>query len=320
MRGIDDFVTHLSERPIKAHTPFSNPQTKQGCRMRERAWSTVLSIWTATILLPICIGQVFGCEYTPRALTSIENSQQYAALLVPPDHKDLPALRQHVIFTQLFREMSSIRGFRTGGRCTIIASDDLFPNMRIFVRSNGNSGLQCADIARDFLSGFTPSVEEVDRFASFIAEDKRRAVARPAGDVIEAETIQNESLKHIYAENSAMHALVSVGAADFESISAAEFIEWLQNQRLAGGLRLAPLVMCKSDDDVSKARPSNGGMPYSNIIPPQEISLTIPKPQSAPRKLFHAVMIGLAYRPEYAPQESVAERKYRIHLRVCRKL
>jgi hypothetical protein len=126
----------------------------------------------------------------------------------------------------------------------------------------------------------------------------------------EAETIQNESLKHIYVEDSAMHALVSVGAKDFETISAAEFIEWLQSQRSAGGMRLTPLVMCKSDDDVSKARPSNGGMPYSNTIPPQVISLAIPKPQSAPRKIFHAVMVGVAYRPEYAPQESAVERKY----------
>jgi hypothetical protein len=233
----------------------------------------------------------------------------YQVLLVPPDYKNLPALQQHVVFTEVFMEMSNLRGFRARGRCSIVASA-LFPNMRIFMESDGASEPQCADIAREFHSGFTPSVEEVSRFASFIAEDERRAVARPAWDMTEAETIQNESLMHIYAENSVMHALVSVGAKDFETISAAEFLEWLQNQRSAGAMRLTPLVMCKSDDDVSKARPSNGEMPYSNIIPPQVISLAIPKPQSAPRKLFHAVMIGVAYRPQFAPQESAVERKY----------
>jgi hypothetical protein len=276
--------------------------------MRKGTWRTVvLSIWTATVLLPSCNGQVFGCEFPPTIFSSIMSS--YEALLVPPDYKSLPALQQHAAFTEVFREMSNLRGFRARGRCSIVASV-LFPNMRIFMRSDGASEPQCADIARDFLSGFTPSVEEVSRFASFIAEDKRRAVARPASDMIETETIQNESLEHIYAETSVMHALVSVGAKDFETISAAEFLEWLQNQRSAGAMRLTPLVMCKSDDVVSKARPSNGEMPYSNIIPPQVISLAIPKPQSAPRKLFHAVMIGVAYRPRFAPQESAVERKY----------
>jgi hypothetical protein len=280
---------------------------QQGRTMRKGIWRAVVATWTAMILLPSCNGQVLGCEFPPTIFNSIMNS--YQALLVPPDYKNLPALQQHAIFTEVFREMSSLTGFRARGRCSIVASA-LFPNMRIFMGSDGASEPQCADIARDFLSDFTPSVEEVSRFASFIAEDQRTAAARPPWDMTEAETIQNESLKHIYAENSAMHALVSVGAKDFETISAAEFIEWLQNQRLSGGMRLTPLVMCKSDGEVSSARPSNGGMPYSNIIPPQVISLAIPRPQSAPRKIYHAVMIGVAYRPRFAPQESAVERKY----------
>jgi hypothetical protein len=278
--------------------------------MRERVWRIILLIWTAVILLPICVVQVFGCEYAPGILNQDANSQEYAVLLVPPDQNDLAALRQHVAFTKIFSELSTIRGFHSRGRCSFFASDNFFPNIRITARSYDASGSQCADIARDFLSGFTPDVKEVNYFASSIAEDKRRAIARPAGAVIEAETIQNEALKHIYAENSVMHALVSVGAGDFDAISASEFIAWLRNQRLAGGFRLTPLVMCKSDDDISKARPSNGGMPYSNIIPPQSISPAIPKPQSAPRKLSHAVMISVAFRPKYAPQQSAVERKY----------
>lgn len=282
--------------------------------MSKRTWRTVVSIWTAAVLLPSCNGEVFGCEFPPTFLTWTANSKEYAALLVPPDYKDLPALRRHVAFTQLFRELFNIERFmRVGGRCTVIASDDFFPNLRIYVRPNEASEPQCADVARDILSGYTPRAELVGQFAARIAEDKRRDVGRPASDMVEAETIQNESLKHIYAEKSAMRTLVSVGAEDFESILAAEFLEWLQNQRSAGAMRLTPLVMCKSDDDLSKTRPSSGGMAYSDIIPPQVISLAIPKPQSASRKLFHAVMIGVPYRPEYAPQESAAERKYCGH-------
>jgi hypothetical protein len=169
-------------------------------------------------------------------------------------------------------------------------------------------------MARDILSDFTPSVDMVGQIASSIADHGKRTASSTDGDMLEAVAILDEVLKHIYEENSAMHALVSVGPEDFESISAELFITWLERERSNRSMALTSLVMCSSDEEISNARPSNGEMPYSNIIRPQTISLTMPKAKSlASRLLSRVVLVGGDFRPENSPLRSSATRKYCGH-------
>jgi hypothetical protein len=72
---------------------------------------------------------------------------------------------------------------------------------------------------------------------------------------------------------------------------------------------LAPLDICKSDEEISKARPSNGEMPYSNIISPQALALTVPQPTQT-RRLSHVVLVGGGGGPVNSPLRSTATRKY----------
>jgi hypothetical protein len=106
-----------------------------------------------------------------------------------------------------------------------------------------------------------------------------------------------------------MHALVSVGARNFETISASSFSRWLQNQRSAGETLLTPLEFCKSDEEASRAYPT-GGMPYSNIIPPQAILLTMPGVRHTSHRLSDVVLVGGEFRPINSPLRSAATRKY----------
>jgi hypothetical protein len=157
---------------------------------------------------------------------------------------------------------------------------------------------------------FTPSTDLIGKTASSLAAQKKADAINPAGYMSEAENILAEALRRIYEEGSVMHALVSLRAENFESISANALLQWLQSQRSDGNVVLVPLDICKSDEEISKARPSNE-IPYSNIIPPQVLALPQPKLQSTqPRKLSHVVIVGGERRPVNAPLRSAATRKY----------
>jgi hypothetical protein len=121
-------------------------------------------------------------------------------------------------------------------------------------------------------------------------------------------------LKSIYEENSAMHALVSVSPNDFEFLSVGLFNDWLRSQRAKGTMSLVPLVICESDQELTNARPSNGNIPYSNILPPQTISLRAGKGASAKsQRLSYLVIVGGDLRPENSPLRSSATREFCEH-------
>jgi hypothetical protein len=251
---------------------------------------------------------MLGTSGQPQTANASEQLHEYKILLSPPNYKNLPAAQEHVVFTAvLTRILSDEAASRSHHRCNIIASTSLFPNIRVVFRDPSEP--ECSDTVRDILSNFTPSAELIGKIASYLASEKKADAISPAGYMSEAENILGEALRRIYEESSAMYALVSVRAENFESIVASSFVHWLRNQRSDGKAVLAPLDICKSDDEISKARPSNGEMPYSNIISPQALALTMPE-LTQTRRLSYVVVVGGGGGPVNSPLRSAATRKY----------
>jgi hypothetical protein len=249
---------------------------------------------------------MFVVSGQPQTVNTSEQLHEYKVQLLPPNYKNLSATREHLVFTTaLARVLSDEAVRRSQGQCNVSASISILPDIRVGIK--GSSEPHCSDVVRDILANFTPSVDSIDKISVSLAAQKKADVINPAGYMSEAENILTEALRHIYEKGSVMHALVSLGAEDFESISASSFVQWLQNQRSDGNVALAPLDICKSDEEISKARPSNGEMPYSNIIPPQ--ALTVLQP-AQPRRLSHVVIVGGEPRPANTPLRSAATRKY----------
>jgi hypothetical protein len=307
----------------KMHQDHEMKQMTRSRFVRRRAANStpvlVFIFFAACPLLIPGFSLASGCEAPTKVVSALlgtsgqpvntsEQPHEYKILLRPPNYENLSATQEHLVFaTLLTRMLFDEAASRSHRRCNIIASTSLFPNIRVVI--HGSLEPQCSETVRDILSSFTPSVELIDKIALSLAGEKKADAINSAGYMAEAENILNEALKHIYEEGSVMHALVSVRAGNFESISASSFVQWLQNQRSDGNMVLAPLDICKSDEEISKAHPSNGDMPYSNIIPPQALALTVPQP-TQPRRLSHVVILGGKPRPVNTPLRSAATRKY----------
>jgi hypothetical protein len=256
-----------------------------------------------------------ACEFRNAVIRSASEPAtqlyEFKISLNQPDYENLEATKQHLTFaTVLTRLLIAESASRSRSECSVIASTSLFPNIRVGVRSSLKLD-DCVGLIHDIASEFTPSNELVERTASSIASAKKFAAKNPAGFMTEAGNILNKALKNIYEENSAMHALVSVGPNDFEFLSVSLFNDWLRNQRAKETMSLVPLVICESDQELANTRPSNGNMPYSNVLPPQTISLRVGKVASAnPQRLSYLVIIGGDRRPENSPLRSTATREF----------
>ena len=215
----------------------------------------------------------FGCEFPNGMIRSTASSdgrsQEFRVTLGPPDYRDDTATKQHLIFaTVLARLVTAEVESRSRERCSIVASTSLFPDLRIVPT---NTEKLCADAIR---VDFKPREELVSKITSSIAS--ARSVS-PAGYMTEADNILREALRHVYAKGTPMAALVSVEPSDFESMSVPSFLRWFEAERANQRAALTPIAYCESSEDKPNARPSNGGMPYSNISQSQVLSVAIPR-------------------------------------------
>lgn len=287
---------------------------------RRKTASASLFIFTVVSMLTVFgFRSAPGCELPGRIISStIDPNKRMHEFRVPlksPDFTNVSVLKQHLtsatILTRiLIAEVSS----RSRSKCSIIASTSLFPDLRVSVHySSLDESDKCSGLVKDILADFIPSQESVEKIVSSIASAKKFSATHTAGYMMEANNVLNDVLSYIYEKDSAMHALVSVGPADFESTSPSSFLAWLEIQRSSNRMVLIPLVMCRSDDEILNGGPSNGNMPYSNIIAPQALSLALPKNQSPPPRLHYVVVVGGDFQPEYAVLKSVATEKYCRH-------
>lgn len=251
-----------------------------------------------------------GCEFPSGFVRSPPEAkgqpQEFRIPLGPPDYRDASATKRHLVFaTVLARLFTAEVARRSRGRCSIIASTSLFPDLRVTPANDETSASVCEDALR---LNFQPKEELVSKIASSIASVRR---ASPAGYMTEAGNILRETLRHVYDAASPIHALVSEAPSDLESMSAASFVEWFESERANEKTILTPITYCESDEEKLNARPSNGGMPYSDIVQPQTISLEMPHDRLLKSGgLSYAVLVGADSRPQNSPLRSAATEKY----------
>ena len=251
-----------------------------------------------------------GCEFPSRFARSTAETngqpQEFRVPLGPPDYRDASATKRHLVFaTVLAWLLTDEVARRSGGRCSVIASTSLFPDLRVTPTNDQTSASVCGDATS---LNFQPKEELVRKIASSIASARR---ASPAGHMTEAGNILRETLRHVYDVASPMHALVSVAPSDLESMSATSFVEWFEGKRANERTVLTPVVYCDSNEEKLNARPSNGGMPYSDIIQPQTVSVEMPNDRLLKSGgLSYAVLVGADSRPQNLPLRSAATEKY----------
>lgn len=246
-----------------------------------------------------------GCEFPSGFLRSTA-VQEFRVPLGPPDYRDASATKRHLIFaTVLARLFTAEVARQSRGRCAIIVSTSLFPDLRVTPANDETSASVCANTLR---LNFQPKEEAVSKIASSVASVRR---ASPAGYMTEAGNILRETLRHVYDAASPMHALVSEMPSDLESMSAASFVEWFEGERANERTVLTPITYCESNEEKLNARPSNGGMPYSDIIQPQTVSVEMPNDRLLKSGgLSYAVLVGADSRPQNSPLRSAATEKY----------
>lgn len=283
--------------------------------------SALCSIFSAACVLTIFgFPLASGCELPGPIVSSTfdanKKMDEFRVILQSPDPTNIAAVKKHLTSaTILTRILIAEVASRSRGRCNIIASTSLFPDLRVGVPYDSltENSDRCSGLVTDILAGFTPSQESVEKIALSIAGAKRFSASHPAGYMTEANNALNAALKYIYEKDSVMHALVSVDSSEFESTSSASFITWLETQRSSDRMLLAPLVMCKSDEEISNADRSNAYLPYSNIVVPQAISLALPTSKSSSPRLHYLVIVGGDFRPENAVFRSAGTEKYCRH-------
>jgi hypothetical protein len=287
-------------------------------RKAAAASSALRSIFLAACILTICrFPLASSCELPGRIVSSTLDANrkmnEFRVILQSPDLTNISAVTQHLTSaTVLTRILIAEVASRSRGQCSIIASTSLFPDLRIGVQYDSSTADtdRCSGLVTDILAGFTPSQESVEKIASSIDGAKRFSASHPGGPMTEASNALNAALKYIYEKDSVMHALVSVDSSEFESTSSVSFIKWLGTQRSSDGMVLTPLVMCKSDEEISNANRADRTLPYSNIIAPQAISLPFREDEASPSRLHYVVLVGGDFQPENAVLRSAATKKY----------
>jgi hypothetical protein len=246
-----------------------------------------------------------GCEF-PSAFLRSAAVQEFRVPLGPPDYRDASATKRHLIFATVLAWLFTDEVARQSrGRCSVIASTSLFPDLRVTPANDQTSASVCGDAIS---LNFQLKEELVRKITSSIASARK---APPAGHMTEAGNILRETLRHVYDAASAMHALLSVEPSDLESMSATSFVEWFEDKRANGRTVLTPVAYCESNEGKLNARPSNGGMPYSDIIQPQTVSVEMPNDRLLKSGgLSYAVLVGADSRPQNSPLQAAATEKY----------
>jgi hypothetical protein len=278
-------------------------------RNADSTWSVLVAFGLLAYLISPC-SSAFGCEFPSALLGSIggpnKQVQEFRIPLGPPDYRDGSATKRHLIFATVLARLftAEVQG-GSRGRCSIIASTSLFPDLRV-TSVNGEISESICGAALRF--NFQPKEELVSKIALSIASARR---ASPAGYMTEAGNILRETLRRVYDAASPMHALVSVEPSDLESMSATSFVEWFEGERANERTVLTPVTYCESDEEKLNARPSNGEMPYSHIIQPQTVSVEMHDDQLLKSGgLSYAVLVGADSRPQNSPLRSAATEKY----------
>lgn len=199
---------------------------------------------------------------------------------------------------------------RFGGKCGVAASVSLFPDIRVSINGDGsNSQQSCSDQVKAFFSDLQIKPEEIEKASSAIVRSKQLSLDNPAGVMIEAEDILNRALTQIYDDRSLMHALAVVDV-DLSRVSVADqMTSWLREQRMDRSLELLALVKCGADyRGVPDHRSS---MPYSGLVEPQSLTVSLPVPRSGkPRLLRSVVIVGAYVHGETTKLKSAATDKY----------
>lgn len=156
-----------------------------------------------------------GCEFPSAFLGSSavlnKRVQEFRVPLGAPDYRDASATKRHLVFATVLAWLFTDEVARQSrGRCSVIASTSLFPDLRVTPASDQTSASVCSDaISLNFQS----KEELVRKIASSIASVRR---AWPAGHMTEAGNILRETLRYVYDATSPMHALVSEAPSDLE--------------------------------------------------------------------------------------------------------
>lgn len=231
--------------------------------------------------------------------------------LKPPNYSSEAAVQQHLVFSRVISQvlMDAItKRFR--GKCGVVASASLFPDIRVSINSDGSDLRQsCSDQVKTFLSDFHIKPEQIEKASSTIALSKQLSLDNPAGVMIEAENILNGALTQIYDDRSPMHALALVDADRSRVSVADQMTSWLREQRMDHSLELLALVKCGADN--RGLFDHSISMPYSGLVEPQSLTVSLPIPSSGkPRLLKSVVIVGAYVHGENTKLQSAATDKY----------
>lgn len=224
--------------------------------------------------------------------------------LSPPDYQSAASLQRHLAFSSIWAQLLSAElRTQTGGQCSAVIGPDLFPDLRIYLTRNRSGRDKGADLSmcvyalQEALVKSRFDRQSITMAASAEARRKLQRISNPAGAgaIINANNILDIALAYIYESHTVMHALVSLGPEVYEALDVNDFVGWVQAQRSAVRLGLSPLAMCAPDTEQrsSQVRAATGRLPYSGIIPPAPLTLSVnADTPDMMRLLRHAVIVG----------------------------
>lgn len=235
------------------------------------------------------------------ALASPQNRVgEYEIPLLPPDYSDPKSVQEHLSYSLVWRGLLiQALGTQTAGRCSTVISTSLFPNLRVLLIDNARVQGQeeaarphCLGSLHNILKNWRPSEAAIADASASEAYSRSNSITGPLNAAMEANNILRSALGHIYARDSAMHALVSIEPALFQSLVPSKFLTWLMRQQSNSEIGLTPLEFCRGGEghylpgEEPKAR-----FPYSSTIPPSAV-LRIESVPHQRRGVGHVVIVG----------------------------
>lgn len=258
------------------------------------------------------------CEYR-LGYYPLTRGQQFGGMfrirLNEPDVGNRASLQRHLLFSTTWANvLSSELHSRTNGQCAAIIELLPFPDLQVFLATNRSSQnldrdkARCVSVLNDALAvtSVTPeSVTQAASVASFVMSAQR---SDPQGGVIaDAGNILNAVLPLIYRKETVLHALVSVGSNEYQSLDVRDFKQWIGAQQFGRGVDLVPLSHCKDEGEKLGSRLPND----SGVIDPTKLRLMRGRDGPAPSgQLRHLIIIGSADVPDNPERISLATDKY----------
>ena len=246
---------------------------------------------------------------------------EFKAKLKSPDYQDAVLTQRHYIALQLWGELVSQRlKTETGGACGALTNNSLFPNLWVYLFVGHAEDIeedrrQCTQALLKILNSYSPAPDAVAKVAKAYAEIVSSMATDPPGMFFEADDVLKRSLLKIYRPGSVAHAFASVDASAIRTVAATSFFDWLSYQRseLVEFLQIPP---CGSLSSIPAISQGLDEIPYSRVIPPDRLKISIGGIRDPSKRLLRRVLIVGLPTPDdsitglNAPDTSAATKKY----------